>query len=430
MGGGSRYDIASVGPLRAASAIVLAIAIWFQTRESFAAIRVPVAFLLALAAWIAIQLVPLPPSMWQSLADREVIAEVGAAVGLSDLWRPITLSPQRSWNALAALVVPLAALCLLALLDDDSWRKVRRFIILAGVASAILGLAQITMRSSPGLYLYEITNADSAVGLFSNRNHNALFLNIALLFAIFELEKAWAARKLQSALLFSSAAFVLLIGVLTNASRFGLVLLVFVAAVFCIRLFQRSRERDKSSRNSRMQMLVGVGAGLAALVLGGVLAMMGRIPALQRFLEKDSGNDKRMETLSPMLDLATTHLPFGVGFGAFEQAYRIVEPTELLTSRYLNQAHNDWLQIVIEGGLPGVLLLAAALFFIMRQSFRALAATKAGSRERANTWCAVLTLVMIAAHSVVDYPLRTPSLMLVAIVAVGMIGRAARERAT
>lgn len=430
MGGGSRYDISSVGPLRALSAIVLAIAIWFQTRDSFALIRWPVTLIVLLAAWIAIQLIPLPPSLWTSLPGREAIVEAGAAIGLADTWRPITLSPQRSWNALASLIVPLAGLCLLALLDAKGWRVVRRMVVLLGITSGILGLAQLTMRGSPGLYLYEITNSDSAVGLFSNRNHNALFLNIALLFALFELEKTWISRKKAQTLMYASAAFVLLVSVLTNASRFGLVLLALIAAVFCIRLINVARNSARSSQQRRLQLAVGALAGVMALVLGFLFAMLGRIPALERMFEKDVANEKRLETLEPMLELAASHFPFGAGLGAFEQAYRIVEPTELLTARYLNHAHNDWLQIVIEGGLPGVVLLILGLAWLARAFLEGYASTGADSPDRTNLWCAVLTFVMIAAHSIVDYPLRTPSLMLVAIIAAATLCRAARKQAS
>lgn len=422
VGGGSRFDIQSVGPLRFLSALVLASAIMSHSRESFRQIFWPIVLLILLGLWMIIQLIPLPPFWWQSLAGRELIAEAGAAIGLSDVWRPITFSPLRTWNSLSSLLVPVAGLSLVALLDENGLQKVRRMVVIAGVGSAVLGIAQITLRGSPGLYLYEITNGDSAVGLFSNRNHNALFLNIALLFAIFDweaLRRQGAASKLP---LITVSIFLIFIGVIVNASRFGLALLAIVGLVFAIRLVFRSR-RELAGRTLLKQRVLGALIVLGSISLLAVFAFLERIPALDRLLSGSLEGGQRLSTLDTIVALARDHFPFGVGFGAFEQAYRSVEPLGSLSARYLNNAHNDWLQLVVEGGLPAVVLVLAATYLMLRLALRV---WKEGSKSyfaRSTAWLSVLTLVLIAVHSAIDYPLRTPSIMLVAAIAVGMLCR-------
>ena len=56
------------------------------------------------------------------------------------------------------------------------------------LASATLGLIQLTMGAGSPLYFYHVTNEDSSVGFFSNANHLALFLAGAIVIAL-----AWLA---------------------------------------------------------------------------------------------------------------------------------------------------------------------------------------------------------------------------------------------
>ena len=54
--------------------------------------RVPLILLGALAALMAIQLIPLPPGIWTALPGRERYLEAAAAIGIPQPWRPISLT--------------------------------------------------------------------------------------------------------------------------------------------------------------------------------------------------------------------------------------------------------------------------------------------------------------------------------------------------
>jgi len=422
MGGGSRYDIDSVGPLRALAALFLAIGIYYQSGQSFRQVAAPVVLLVALGLWMVVQLIPLPPSWWTSLHGRESIARAGELIGLQDVWRPITFSPLRTFNSLASLVVPLAALVWLALLDEQGWRRVQSTIIAFGVLSALLGIAQISLNGAPGLYLYEVTNSGSAVGLFSNRNHNALFLNIALLFCIFRKREGKAKWKSED--LFILAGQIALLGaILINGSRFGIALLGIVAIIFAVRVIWVDRAGTAASGSNRRwrQTLVGILAGVAAIILIGFFAALDQIPAVSRLFDQGVAQDLRVRSFPDVLHMAIGHFPFGVGFGAFEQAYRTIESEDLLSPAYFNQAHNDWLQVVVEGGLPGVLLLFVGLLLTIRRVWSAWKSRHESATNFQLVMLGLLTLLLIGMHSIVDYPLRVPAMMCVATVALGMV---------
>ena len=422
-GGGSRYDISSVGPLRAISAVFLAIAIYAQTQKSFHKVAPPVSLLIILGLLMAAQLIPLPPALWSGLPGREAIYEAGVLIDANEIWRPITLSPLRTLNALTSLVVPLSALMLLALLDEEGWRRVPILIVAAGIASALLGIAQVTLPGAASLYFYEITNQGSAVGFFANRNHNALFLNIALLISSWHVlpdRPRW-----NPANLFTAAGhLILLLGILINGSRFGFALFGLVALILAFRFILRARSEGKLGQAGPLpqQMLAFLGGAVALGIIALFLAS-DRVPALSRLFEQDVAQDLRARSFATVWQMAGDNLPFGVGFGAFEQAYRKVEPDALLSSVYFNHAHDDWLQIVIEGGVPAILIFCFGLFLIVRRGFKIWQLRKLRATSLSEPLLGFLILTMIGLHIFVDYPLRTPIMMVIAAIALGWIFR-------
>ncbi len=334
MGGGSRADIASNGPLRALAAVLLAVGVWYQTRTSLRRVLVPLAGLVVLVALIALQLVPLPPDVWGSLPVREPFVRLGELAGMGDTWRPLTFSPMKTGNSLASLVVPLAALVMVSLLDDQQWRNLPWVFIAAGVASALFGIAQILFPGAGGLYLYDVTNGNSAVGLFSNRNHNAMFLTVALLLCVLRLERARRGPLENEVLAAGLAALVILAGILVNASRSGLVGLGLVGLIFAIRAILYWRDQARAGqRGIPRRVWAGGLVGLLSLALVALFAAMGRSPAIERLLQEDPGQDLRVQALPTVLDMLRDFQPLGAGFGAFEYAFFAREPDAMLSER-------------------------------------------------------------------------------------------------
>ena len=421
-GGGSRADIASLGPLRALAAVMLAVAVWFQTRSSLRRVMVPLLALLALAVLIALQLIPLPPDIWGSLPGREPIVRLGELAGIPEAWRPLTFSPMKTANSLASLVVPLAALMLASLLDDQHWRQLPWVFIAAGVASALFGIAQIVAPGAHGLYLYAVTNEGSAVGLFSNRNHNAMFLTVALLFCVLRLERVRPGKLESEVVAAGLAALVIFAGIMVNASRSGLVGLALVGLVFAVRALLHWQEQARAGqRGIPLRVWAGGLVGLLSLGLVAAFAALGRSPAFARLLEQDPGQDLRVQALPTVLEMLGDFQPLGAGFGAFEYAFFMREPDAMLSPRYFNNVHNDWLQFPLEGGVPAILLGLVLLGLFAARCWRIFRQRAHGGSMQRNAATGALALVVLMAASVIDYPLRTPSIMVLAVVAAAML---------
>ena len=110
-----------------------------------------------------------------------------------------------------------------------------------------------------------------------------------------------------------------------------------------------------------------------------------------------------------MLQAARTFFPFGAGFGTFDPVYRRFEPDSLLSTIYLNQAHNEPVQLAIEGGVVALVLLLLFLIWWAQAAVPALLRTDSGSRRALGLAMAAATLILMLS-SLVDYPLRTPLL--------------------
>ena len=87
----------------------------------------------------------------------------------------------------------------------------------------------------------------------------------------------------------------------------------------------------------------------------------------------------------------------------------MVEPNSLLSTIYLNEAHNEPLQLAIEGGLPALLLLLLFLGWWAQAVVRAVRARESNPRRPLAMAMATASLIMMLS-SLVDYPLRTPLL--------------------
>lgn len=428
-GGGSRADIASLVALRPLAILLGAYALIVLRRDQFARLGPPTWLTLAVTLLAALQLVPLPPGLWTTLPGRELVAEISANLGLADIWRPLTLAPGRTTNTLFAMSVPLAAFALVAIQRGGDRRRLVWPLLIAGAVSALLGLLQILGPPKSGLYLYRITNPGVAVGLFANRNHNALFLAslIPLLGYVALSARAFGRRgPLVVAACGGGALFAFPL-ILVNGSRAGAAAaLAMVAATGALWWLYHRPEAGKGSGGA-LERWAG------ALMLGGVALLAGLTYGLsrslvsQRLLDEPLGEEMRIKAFSHLLEMIAAYFPVGSGLGSFDLAYKVIEPDELLQPQFLNQAHNDLLQLLIEGGLPAALILLAGLWWFVRaglRSWRAFTGSARNKREGPDPAIfAFLSLGALLAGSLVDYPLRTPALMCTAVLLCCIIER-------
>jgi O-antigen ligase len=429
-GGGSRSDIPSLLILRPAAVLFSAYAFLAMTAEQFRRVKFPLLAVIALMVLALLQLVPLPSAIWVDLPHRGTVAEFSALAGVDDLPRPLSLDPNRTWNTFFALFVPLAAIGLVGIQAEAHRRMVVPMLVGIALLSAVVGTLQAL--GGDWLYLYRVTHDGYPVGLFSNRNHQSIMLLWLMLAGCWLATTADLNRYSAGAVIAGAVALVLVVFPLLvlTGSRAGLLLTAPTLLLSGWLLFRSTAMREVLRRAPGRKRLVV--PGLAAILIApllfifGALAISGRDTALSRLFEVDASEDLRWSYLSIIAKMARDFLPFGSGFGSFESVFNMYEPAEMLTRRYMNQAHNDPLQLVIEGGLPAVAILLAALAWL------ALAVWQVGRQGREGQLAAAFysgSIALWLAASVVDYPLRTPlAAMLVAALTAQLCFRSTAPR--
>lgn len=407
-GGSSRYDVPQLVVLRPLAICAAGFALVSFSASHWRAYRPLWLLCAAVLLLTSAHLIPLPPEIWRSLPGREIVAEIDTVAGLSEQWRPLSLFPEGTWNALFALSVPLGALLLAAQLDE---RDLMRVLVLIVGLCLVSGLIGVLQAAGSDLRFYRITGG--AGGLLANRNHQA-----ALLACVLPMLAAWAlsgervGRTARARHIVAGAIAVTLVPlIMVTGSRMGLALAA-LALVYSGLMVLRQRHGASASRYARLaQGAIGLFA-----VIGMVAAtvLVSRDVAFDRLT--DAGDEARWPIWDSIIGFLPHYLPWGSGIGSFVPVYQIHEGTDMLMPRYTNQAHNDWLDVALTSGIPGILIGLAALVMIGVAARRAMSAPgTAGQLRRAG----VGIIVVLAFASLSDYPVRTPILsVLLAIAAI------------
>ena len=100
--------------------------------------------------------------------------------------------------------------------------------------------------------------------------------------------------------------------------------------------------------------------------------------------------------------------------------FRMHEPNDLLKLSYFNHAHNDYLEIALNAGLAGIVLLASAIGWWLVNSIRVWRRTSLSNSRLGRSGSAMLLLILVA--SAFDYPARTPLIMAMVVAAAMWMG--------
>jgi len=352
--------------------------------------------------------------LWTALPGREAIARAYGAANMSLPWLPISLLPTVTWRSALSLLPAIAVFLAVLCLPHRMRRNLVLIMLAVAFVSVLLDLLQMMGGQSSPLRFYAITNPSRAVGFFANGNHNAAFLYCAIPFAA-----AWGIglrHKSRRVLVVALLLGFIIIGLALAQSRAGLILSA-VAGLFCIPLLMG--EGMGISRGRLLGVVTG-GSVIALLVAFqfGFVNLAHRAES-----EGDIMENLRWPVASITLKASQTNLPFGTGFGTFAPVYQAIEPRTLLSDRYVNRAHNDWLELGLEGG--GFTIIGLVVFFAWfgRASFQVWRPGQSGADtlDSALARAGSIVVVVLLLHSIVDYPLRTTGMMVVFALACALL---------
>lgn len=415
-GGASRANVLGQVIVRATGwfAIVAAVLCFPRNMRSW---NLPILILLTMVVILPIlQLIPLPPYMWQDLPGRDLLIDAARLSGQVQPWRPLSMVPGATQNALESLVVPVATYIVILGMSRDERRWLPGAVLIMVCASAFVGLLQFSGTSVSNVFVNDTPGEVS--GTFANRNHFALLLATGCLIAPY-----WCfsnVKQLRTRAPISLGMVVIfLLTILATGSRAGLAL---GAIAFLLGLLSAWHTMRTAMRQYPKWVFIVLVTFVVSTVSGFICVSIfaNRAVSISRLITLDQAGDMRSRALPYVLGIAKAYFPYGSGIGAFDPIFRIHEPFELLKLTYFNHAHNDYIEIVLDAGLPGALILLLSLSWWIWVSVPAWLRIADQSYALPRLGSAVLLLIILA--SVVDYPARTPIIMAIIIIAAIWLG--------
>ncbi|MCC6587333.1 MAG: O-antigen ligase family protein [Bryobacterales bacterium] len=286
-----------------------------------------------------------------------------------------TVYRSATWNTLWELAGSYLVFVLALQLGNDVFllmQALRAFTIFAFLLS-VQATLQLFTSDGKIFWLFPSGYTDYVLGPFVYRNHYVAFIELALpvaLYLSFFSFRNRTAYSIMAAVMFSS--------VVAAASRAGLLLVsVEIVAVPAMVIFARKTSlRTAVAPIGKFAAL----ATVAALVVG--LSGM-----WQRLVEADP-LFLRGQVLVSALEMIGDRPIAGFGMGTWAVAYpgyASFDPGSLM-----NQAHNDWAQLSVEGGVPALALMMLFAGMLVRPALRTI-------------WGLGVLVVLI--HCLADYPL-------------------------
>lgn len=309
---------------------------------------------------------------------------------------------------LAGLIVYFAA----ALAFIDSPRRLRlvaRLVVVFGFLLAVYGLMQHFVNPRTIFWVREPKQAEP-FGPYINRHHFAGYMELVLAMPLGLLFAGAIER--ERVLLYAFASAIMAIALVMTNSRGGMLSMVceilFIALVAAAVRARRRRGEEKEDRGTRLRAVVtrvGLGFAMIVAVFVGVL-YFGGDEALTRLLGTVDSADPttgRTHFWSGTVGIIKDHPLTGAGLGAFSAVYPRYDTAN--GNYRLEQAHNDYLQILSDGGIVGGVLGLAFVVWLFVAALR-----RMQTRDKMRRGIALGALsgcVGVLVHSFFDFTLHT-----------------------
>lgn len=331
--------------------------------------------LILVATLMIVQLIPLPVAFFQNV--RPPLLQGLPWLADETDFRLISVGAGRTVEALLFVLAVAAFFLAVLRLRVDQIHALLPFFFMGVICNALAAAIQFSLSDNvaiSGLLPFTIN-----AGLFANRNHFSALLFVSIPFIVyFGLFRG----HLLSGAIGLIAALVLL---LAAGSRAGTLIGLAITIISIVFLSSRSRAS---------------GVGILAVFIGLSIYTMGAWTKLDT-KEVDPAFG-RAEFARTTIDGIKDNWVTGVGFGNFQKAYQIYEKEGMIFKQYVNHAHNDYLEIVFEGGIFAAFLIAFYLLLLVSAFIR--------NRREPLQRAAFLSVFFLLVHSLVDYPLRTMAL--------------------
>ncbi|MEO8079434.1 MAG: Wzy polymerase domain-containing protein, partial [Caldimonas sp.] len=368
-------------------------------------------FLLCLGALLSRDAWPRSSASLAVLAAFALLVVLALASTLFDA-SPWSLTLSTSGTLLgAALTFVVAGAAARSGLAEDAFRAFCIALVIAGVASSLIGLVQVFAPTLPdGSWVALPALPGRASGSLRQPNHLSSILLWSIVATAWLGETRMLRREVGWALI-----LVFVYVIVLSASRTGALAMLVLAAWGLV-------DRRLSIGTRRMLMLAPIVYGACWWGMAEWAAASHHLFGGQtRFGGSGDISSSRFGIWSNTLSLIASHPWFGVGFGEFNFAWTLT-PFPHRPVAFFDHTHNIVLNFLVEFGVPLGLLVTTLLAFALWKAFEnARVDGKDGSPGRAPVRRAAFVIVfMVGVHSMLEYPLWYAYFLLPAVFAFGL----------
>jgi O-antigen ligase len=297
------------------------------------------------------------------------------------------------------------------LIFTDTPRRLRtivRTIIIFGFLLAMFGLTQSFTSDGTKVYWFRQLAQSTAFGPFINRHHFAGYMELTIALPLGLLFSGSIESYKRP--IYAFVAMMMGVALIMTNSRGGIISLgaeiLFLAVVAGPGLLKGER-RPRAQRIRSALLRAGLAFGLIVILIGGTIAVGGS-DVFTRLLGTANAADPttgRAHFWSVTVDVIKAYPVVGSGLGSFGVIYTVYDSRNGFYR--LEQAHNDYLQTLADGGLIGGILGLAFLIILFGRGFTRRETDDKFRRGVATGALAGCFAVLI--HSFFDFTLHTTS---------------------
>lgn len=354
-----------------------------------------------------LQIIPMPEFLVALISPKA--HEMQAVAHVSTFY--FSLDPgQTGISFLKLLAYFCLFICTLLLVDSEKRIKLLlTTMVAAGTIQAIYGALEILL-SAPQSLVFGLDVNESATGSFVYKNHYANFLmmclaaGIGLMVASLQKDqmnspKDWM-RSIATAMLSSKALIrislvIMVIALVMSRSRMGNTAFFVAMTIVSLMTLFLVRQRSKGLTILIMSMFV-----IDLLI---VSTWFGLEKVQQRLAETSLQQESRDEVIRDALPMVLDFPITGTGAGSFYSTFPAYKTTDV--DAFYDQAHNDFLQMTIEYGVPSISILAFLVSFAFYKSARAMRHRRSSIFKGTSFACCMVIIGMLL-HMTVDFPLQ------------------------
>jgi O-antigen ligase len=359
--------------------------------------------LLALHLLVLFQLLPFPPSLLRLVSPGSFAFYNDRLLLPLTAWRPISVSPPDTLRALAFLAAfSLLYATVFREFGSRRWRRRLMFTVVGvGLGITVVAFVQAVSPNPRKIYgLWQPLYDWAIFGPYVNKSHFAGYVVMAAalatgaaLGAVDRLRHSWGNRRHgwlalgaaegNAVVRWAAVVMVLVAGLVASGSRGGVSAFGLTALVLP---FASGRRR----RTTAIAVVLLATLGVAWIGLGGIVGAF----------EARGIQGSRLDLWADMLPLVPDFPVFGVGLNAFSTAYPLYQT--VWRGEWIGEAHNEYLQVLLDLGLVGTLLVGALFLLVFRAALR-------GAARGGLELGLFGALLALAIHNLVDFNWQIPA---------------------